>query len=209
MADLDKFFEDPRQEDTHPKIKSWRKLLDEGNSAQCEFYRKLDGLTYGIAKLYVSFRNADGVEFRHDEVEWEPELNEALLRLGVRAVTPENEAKRLGLMLKTWFGRPEQRYGDGYFNCVLREYLGSSELARRKPVTEVLDQWREDRVREDSPSYADCIESIEGVIVRAAHALSPSLGYDREIAKDVLASGIAQYLDERLSLTQRRMLGFR
>ncbi len=208
MGDLDKYFEDSKPEETHPKVRSWRKLIDDGKTAKCELYRKFDGLTYGIAKLYVSFYDKKGEELRHDEVEWEPELNEALLGLHIPAVSPENEGKRLGLMLKTWFARPEQRYGDGFFSCVLREYLGSSELARRSPVREVLNQWRENQPSRESSAYNDCVESIEGVIVRAAHSLV-DLGYEREAAKGILAAGIGHYLDERLSLTQRRMLGFR
>lgn len=207
MGDLDKYFEDSKPEETHPKVRSWRKLIEDGKKATCELYRKFDGLTYSIAKLYVSFHDANGVELRHDEVEWEPELNEALLRLRVPSVSPENEARRLGLMLKTWFGRPEQRYGDGFFSCVLREYLGSSELARRAPVREVLNQWRENQASRESSAYADCVESIETVIVKAAHSLTV-LGYPRDAAKEILAAGIGHYLDERLSLTQRRMLGF-
>lgn len=208
MGDLDKYFEDSKPEETHPKVRSWRKLIENGNKATCELYRKFDGLTYGIAKLYVSFYDANGMEVRHDEVEWEPELNEALLRLRVASVSGENEARRLGLMLKTWFGRPEQRYGDGFFSGVLHEYLGSSELASRAPVREVLNQWREDHASRESSAYADCVDSIEAVIVEAAHSLTV-LGYQRDAAKEILAAGIGHYLDERLSLTQRRMLGFR
>lgn len=208
MGDLDKYFEDSKPEEAHPKVRSWRKLIEDGKTANCELYRKFDGLTYGIAKLYVSFHDKAGVEVRHDEVEWEPELNEALLRLRVPAVTPDNEGKRLGLMLKTWFARPDLRYGDGFFSCVLREYLGNSELARRAPVREVLNQWHESQASRESSAFDDCVESIEAVIVRAAHSLT-ELDYQREAAKDILAAGIGQYLDERLSLTQRRMFGFR
>jgi hypothetical protein len=205
MVDLDKYFEDPRQEEPHPKLRSWRKLIDDGNTARCELHRRLDGLTYDIPKLQVSFHDKMGVVFFVDEVEWEPELNEALLRLHVRAVSPENEGKRLGLMLKTWFARPDVRYGD--FSCVLREYLGNSEIASRPPVRDALKQWREEQPNKESSVYGDCVESIEGVIVKAARSLI-ELGYERELAKDILASGIGQYLDERFSLIQRRMLGF-
>jgi hypothetical protein len=111
-------------------------------------------------------------------------------------------------MLKTWFARPEHRYGDGFFSGVLREYLGNSELARRPPVRDALNQWREDQANKESSAYADCVESIEGVIVRAARSLI-DLGYDREAAKEILSNGVGYYLDERFSLTQRRMLGFR
>src|SRR6266511_783520 len=109
---------------------------------------------------------------RHDEVEWDPELNEELMRLGVKAVNPENESRRLGMMLNTWFARPENRYGDGFFSAVLYEYLRNSEFADQVPIRQALQEIYEHVPNKEGPSYTDCIEAIEGVIIRAAHSLT-------------------------------------
>src|SRR6185503_13301414 len=163
MVELDEYFEDSKEEAPHPKVRAWRKLIKEGKKAKCELHRKLDGLTYGLAKLYVSFYDETGAEIRRDEVEWEPEINEELLRLHVAAVNRENEGKRLGLMLKTWFARQENRYGDGFFSTILYEYIQNSPFSRQPPVREALQHIYEERPNRESRSYDDCVDSIEGV----------------------------------------------
>ena len=49
---------------------------------------------------------------------------------------------------------------------------------------------------------------IENTLKEVARDLATDLGYERSEAKSILASAVAYYLDERFSVTNRRMLGF-
>lgn len=211
MSDLKRFFHRQRDTQLHPKVRYWRQVISEGRATRtvCDFWRKREGLSFAPAKLYVFFYDQNGKVIEKDQDDWDPELNSELMRLGVRAVSIENEGERLGMMMRTWFSMPETEYGDGFFNTVLDGYLRASGFADRSPSKEVLQMISESRSVTDNRHRARCIDDIEAIIVEAARSLVDDLKYQELEAEDILAAAIAYYLDERFSITNRRMLGFR
>lgn len=208
MSQLKDYFQAPNGDvELHPQVRKWRRQLSDGSAdnAKCELWRKRQGLTFAPATIHVELTK-DGVEVSSGTIEWDPDTNMELMRLGVQAVTPVNEAKRLALMLQHWFSIPEARYGDGYFNSVLYDFLKQSPLGAFKPIADALSSMHEYNPSKGA-SYVDCVGSIEAVIRTAARALVESLRYGEDEAEGILVNAIAEYLDERFSITNRHMLG--
>ena len=158
----------------------------------------------GRAILYVTIA-ANGQDILENE-EWSYELNRGLIKLRVRALSQENEALRFGLAFAAAFEPAEDRVGDGFFNSVLKEELESGPLAA--PLADVLSQVHALRPSHDSKSYSDCKDLIIGAIRGRALKLTRDLGYTEAEANTILSSALEIYLDERFSITNRRLLGF-
>ena len=208
MLDLKKYFQPVQLEELHPKAREWRQWLKGGDAeyATCELWRKRDGITFMPAKLYVKFYVGDKL-IGSDQDNWDPDLNMELVNLKVQAISLENEAIRLSLMMQEWFSISEERFGDGYFNAVLIEYLRHSGFSNGPPVQEALEYIHEPPPNFQTPAYKECNQEIEGVLTRAARLLRDDLEYDQSRAEEILAAGVAHYLDERFSITNRKLLG--
>jgi hypothetical protein len=205
MANINEYFqaEDDGWFD-HPRLRRWRKFLQEGARLQLEVVRPRRGLDVGRASLYVTIV-ANGQEFLESE-EWSDELNRGLIKLRVRAISHENEGLRFGLAFAGAFEPAEDRVGDGFFNSVLIEELQNGPLA--EPLANVLAQVHALRPSRDSKSYSDCKDLIIGAIRGRALELTRDLGYPEHEANTILSSALEIYLDERFSITNRHLLGF-
>jgi hypothetical protein len=198
--DLDKLFA-AQQTELHPKAQAWLQRIRQGQRAVVEVVRKRDVLSYRPPRLFIRFDDVDV----QDEP-WDASLNEALVNARVRAKSAENEALRLALMLSEWFERPASRFGDDYFNSVLVEYLKSDPFRALAPVAEVLRDVHAYAPSQGTSSYSECHDEVQGIFARGARALT-QLGYPLDDAKKVLARAIAQFLDDRFSITHRKALG--
>lgn len=211
MSTLDRYFEPSDDEEIHPKLRYWRSLLESGRAtrAVCDFWRKRQGLSFLPARIYVFFFDAAGEPVDKDQHDWDPELNQELLGLGVRARDAKNEGERMGMMFGVLFEGVRIDFGEGFFNAVLLEQLHTSGLAALPPVAAVLTDIPSPSPLGDSPQHAACARAVDGVLSGAANVLTKRLGYSRDEATVILGLAMAYFLDERFSITNRRQLGFR
>ena len=201
----------PGQSPPHPVVRRWEYKRNQSGVVrlECELSRERDGLTFRPAELWVYFLNAEGKDAAAPDSElWEPRLDEWLLEKGIKARTHDNEAERFGYGFERRFAGAESRFGDGYFNAVLRQYLGQSDLAKLPAVAEKLGQIRENAPHR-SAALADCFDMIETALSSVGADLTERLHYPDDLALEILGNSLAYYLDERYSITNRRMLGFR
>ncbi len=204
MGSLKSFIEDAETEE-HPTARAWIARTRRGERAFVTLWRKRDGLTYKRAKLYVTFETSAGPVREHDD--WDPDIDEPLLREGIRAETEANEAQRFALLLRVWFAEVEGRFGPGYFESVLIDVLGRPPFANDEEFDRVLRSIPVHLPSREGRSYADCAAMVSGILETAARLLLQCLGYNESAANGILVAAIAQYLDERFQMTTRRMLG--
>jgi hypothetical protein len=205
MANINEYF--GSEEDgwfDHPRLRHWQKLKQDGARLRLEVRRERRGLDVSHPVLYVTIANGDQ-ERLEDEL-WSDELHRGLAKLGVRAISDENESLRFGIAFAGAFEPAEDRVGDGFFNSVLIDVLKQGPLAERlaEPITQihVLQPNRGGR------SYPDCKDLIVGAIRGRARELTRDLGYPEPRANKILGDALALYLDDRFSITERRQLGW-
>lgn len=209
MSGLDAYFNDDQDWAGHPKLRFWTNERNRPEVAEARFEldRPRHGLAFRPAKITMHFYDRAGHEVRCDSEDWDDDLNAGLVRLGIQAVSPENEQERFALALRTAFRRPVYRLGEGYFNSVLITHLQSSPFTGHSAIAEVLGQVIVSPPEMPSTAYRDCSEMIDLAIKGRARELLNDLHYPRDQAEEVLAGALAHYLDERFSVTNRRHLG--
>jgi hypothetical protein len=207
MGTLKRFINEEQPEELHPTARAWIARVRDGQRATVTLWRKRDGLVHKPAQLYVTFETPGGSEREHDD--WDPDLDESLLREGLRAESAENEARRLALMLRAWFASAESRYGPGYFESVLVDVLRGSEFAEDPDFVAFLGQIHVNKPDRGGRSYPDCVAAIEATLAKAGYLLTKALKYSDDEARSILAGAVAQYLDERFHITSRKLLGWR
>ena len=106
----------------HPRLRRWQKLVADGFCFTLEIYRKWDGLTYAPTRMFVHIRKGDGDPGTLDEILWEEELNQGLIRLGVAAVDINQESMRYALSFRYAFGAVSSRHGQDFFLPLLVIY---------------------------------------------------------------------------------------
>ena len=167
-----------------------------------------DVLGYADAKLYLHQLDEFGRDVAPYQAEdWNNDLNAALVHRGIPASSIGNEKVRFALELRELLTAPETRFGDGFYNAVLVHHIKNSGFAEYPEVMEVLKYVYRSDIDVSTESYLACKDQIDMAIARCAHELADDLKYEISAAKQVLASAVAQYLDERFSVTNRRMMG--
>ncbi|HWO21805.1 MAG TPA: hypothetical protein VNO30_23710 [Kofleriaceae bacterium] len=202
-----KYFDAPAPAPEHPRIRAWGSYRKnpEVDHAELEIRRNREGLTFLPTRMFVTFYRADGDIFRGpDEAEWELELDDWLVKEHVRAKDKDNEKLRFSLRLKAAMRPIAARFGDGYFNSVLVYLLRKGPFANHSALAETLGSIHEYEAA--GGSRLDCEELIDHELGVAAQELM-GLYADRTVAEDILAQAIAQYLDDRFHVTDRRLLG--
>lgn len=204
-----KYFNSPTPPPEPPRIRAWKSYRKDPafHHIDVQVRRERDGLTLLPARLAVSFCRADGEVLKFDEAPWEPELEAWLIDdQGARAVDVENEKLRFSLLLKPALRPILIRYGDGYFNAVLVDMLQRGPFRTHPEVVAALRQIHE--YKPTGESRADCEERIDHELTKAAAKLMKLYANDSKTAEDILGGAIADYLDERFSITNRKLLGF-
>jgi hypothetical protein len=204
MSATNKYFDTPPAAPEHPRIRAWSGLCATSQRVELEIHRPREGLSFRTPRMYVTFYAADGTS-RQNDTEWELDLDTWLLEQGVKARDIENESLRFALRFKTAFRPIAIRFGDGFFNSVLVHQLRDA-FGRVEPLTEVLQSIHEYEAA--GGSKYDCQELIDFEISTAARALLGLYHNDRAVAESILVKALAQYLDERFHVTERRQLGF-
>ncbi|MGO8673259.1 MAG: hypothetical protein ACLQVD_18105 [Capsulimonadaceae bacterium] len=209
MVELESYFDSTEMQVAHPFLKKLDVYLSEhaGATASVKVERERQGLSYAAAKLAVLARSEDGTLRKRISGWWDNELNQELVRRGYKAVDHDNETLRLMLSLRASLQRVEVRYGDGIFNSVVVAYVLSSPFARLPRVAGVLSGIRRAPPR-DTEAYRECSDMIDAIIRSKGHDLRFCLGYDLEPCEEILSGAIAQYLDERFSVSNRKLLGW-
>jgi len=211
MPRLDSYFRDEvdAQYD-HPLLRYLTELAARPNfqAAKVEVVRPRAPLGHKPAKLYLHFYQKSGSEMdRPHPEDWDDELNTALIQRSVKAISVDNEKVRFALGLRAALQGAETRFGDGYYNAVLVHHILNSPFKDHPAVAEVLPHVHRNGIDPSFRTYAECRDMIDGAIRGRAKELTKSLGYGIADAEDILAAAIAQYLDERFSVTNRRILG--
>lgn len=200
-----KYFDEPGSAPEHPRIRAWSSYKNNSSRIELEIRRQREGLAYLPTRIFVTFYGADGVP-RLDETEWDLELDSWLVQEHVKAKDEGNEKLRFSLRLKAAFRPIAIRFGDGYFNSVLVYLLRGGPFANHPALAQVLGEIHE--YEAGGGSKFDCEELIDYEIKVVARELM-ALYANRAEAEAILAGAIAQYLDDRFRVTERRMLGFR
>ena len=214
MSNLDKYFTVDTTGTTHPRARHWRTILErkkiqgsEFDRSACELWRERDGLTFRPAKIYLHFYDSDNNEVGCEDDAWDEDVNRFLIDMGVKAISADNEKDRFGLMIRSLLRKPESLFGDGFFNSVILMLLQESGFARLQPVSEALRMLHDTPPSTKGRSYADCRDMIENVLSQCGHDIVQKLGYTKPEAEKILAGAIAYFLDERFSITNRKLLG--
>lgn len=205
MPSANKYFDMPAEAPEHPRIRAWSSFQANAQRVVLEVHRSREGVAFGPARMFVTFHAADGTS-RIDEAGWELELDTWLLKQQIQARDPSNETLRFALRLKAAFRPIAIRFGDGFFNSVLVHQLRRGPLRGLQPLADVLGEIREYEAA--GGSKTDCEELIDFEITVAAQALLNLYRNDRAMAERILGAALAQYLDERFHITERRELGF-
>jgi len=203
MPDPNEYFSNEDGWFDHPRLRHWRRLQHEGATLLVDVKRSRRPLDRGSAYLYVNIER--GGRRDQDREDWSADLNRGLLMLHVRALSPENEALRFALALPDAFDSAEDRFGEGFFNFVLIDEL------RRGPFSEGLREVLADvhvtPGNRDRPQYRECKDLVVGAIRGRAQELTGLLRYEQPQAEAILGSALATYLDDRFSISDRRVLG--
>jgi hypothetical protein len=206
MTTLDEFFRPRTDSLTHPLLRNWKAHLA---TARVEVLRPESD--FGQSQPEMNLQSTEnGKVLPLETVNWDDDLNHELIKLGMRAVSPEQEAERFALGLRAAMRKPEREFGDGYVNTVLVDLLRDSDLIGYPEITEVLEHACANpphRNGKELDKYNLCREMIAAAISGRAHELTDSLKYSRDEAKTVLINALAQYLDERFSVRKRHRLG--
>lgn len=193
-----------------PRLKVWREWKaskPEGTRLSVELFRERAGLVLLPPKVIIRLSNNDGtlVDFK-DDVPWESSLERWLLdEEKALSTTHESEVIRTDMLLREAFRPIRQEVGSDYFDAVLVKELSEGSLSRYDSVRAVLSQVAKSNPSEQSLSTtrAAIINAFRSVSVRLLLLYPDKSDYVEEL----LADGVASFMDERFSITNRRMLG--
>jgi|GEM_PF-1951004 len=140
--------------------------------------------------------------------DWDDELNNSMIDLGISAVDLEQEGRRFGMGLRFALRKVERRYGDGYLNTVLLAFIDESDFGKTGRISEIRRQIHAILPERSGQSYNDCRDAIASAVGGMIKSLREKLNYRSDEIRTVMDIAIAQYLDERFSITQLRTLGW-
>lgn len=177
------------------------------NHIELEIRRQREGLTYLPTRMFVTFVVRMAPSFARTKPSGSSSLIDSwLLKAHVRAKDEDNEKLRFALRLKAALNPIAVRFGDGYFNSVLVSLIRGGPFGGREPLAQVLGAIYEYEAA--GGSRFDCEQLIDYEIGVAARELLSLYDNNRALAEDILMGAIAQYLDDRFHVTDRRQLGF-
>ena len=185
----------------HPVLADLKNIPNE--QVRVSIHRPKDILGYRSAKMYLKVLNQPTQEYA-----WDGDLDDALISKGIKATSPKDETMRFAMALRRSFKSIEIRYGEGFFNAVLVNEIKNVGLADEPPVAEVFREVRELQPFMNGRGPADCAEAINGALKYRANEIS-KLGYNVDETAAVFAGAVAQYLDERFSITDGKTLGWK
>jgi hypothetical protein len=210
MTRLDDFFGGQADTLPHPRLRDWKRRLDQGAKATLEVFRPEALLGQSRAEMNLQFTEG-GRLLPLETLPWDDDLNAGLIQLRVKAVSPTQEAERFALGLRAAMRKAVREFGDGYFNSVLVDLLKDSDLTTDPRIAEVLEHAvaiPPSRDGRGAQSYNLCRELITDAISGRAQELKSLPDYSEEEAKRILVAALTRYLDDRFSVSTRRRLGW-
>ena len=132
----------------------------------------------------MSIRRAGG-STQVDSFDWDEVLNAALIERGVRSVSQDNEGLRFSMILRSELQNVEVRYGDGYFNAVILEYVQQT-FGAQPDIAAIIQKVGPGRPYHGK-AYRNAKEAVEGAFANAARTLSDKLKYDSTLGKRILS----------------------
>ncbi len=203
VKSYDELFGSTNQGPLHPRLRRWQQLKASGYRFDLTIHRKWDGLTFSPARLFVTLRQHEGEPGILDEVLWEDELNQGLVDLGVRASDPKNEVVRYALAFKSALDPVSSRHNQDYLRSVLVEFLRGGVFARHPDLQAMLAQAHPAQAYRGS-GYEQALAAVESIILAKAQELKLKLGYQEDVAFDILCRALAQYVDEIFHVSARQ-----
>ncbi len=213
----------------HPRIAYWKSLVEASPKARVtmSILRGRDGLLRRNPRLFLCIHSTPPTL---DEVSWELELDDWLIKQKIRAevaseepgqqeeASLHNEQERFGLHLLYDLRPVVLRYGDAFFNAVLLA-LVQQDFGAHPLVADVLSHVH---MRARAEEGGECSGEIMARFSRLARSIESLYEGYRDVAEDVihevheapnlaeeiLAGAIASYLDERFNVSERKMLGW-
>ena len=207
MSTIDDMLRAPAEAALPPVVRWLKVRLAAGDELRVELYKPESALGSSTIELVIH-RKEGGKEQAPHQVEWDDELNAALVNLGVRAVDLKNEGERFALGLRAALRKVERRYGEGYLNAVLVDLIDESNLSKGGEIAEVRKFIHTNSPERNGRTYSDCRDQIASEIGARAVELREKLKYGEEELKTIMSKAIALYLDERFSVSRRRAMGW-
>jgi hypothetical protein len=198
----DLFRTDTNQGLLHPRLRRWQQFTSSGYRLSLTIDREWDGLTFSPAKLHVSIKH-DGDPGTDDVVLWEDELNQGLVDLGVRGSDSASEVLRYALAFKSALAVVSSRHGQDHLRSALVEFLRDDVFASHPHLKDMLAQVHPAQAHRGN-GYEQALATVESIIRVKAHELNHKLGYQEDVAFDILCRALAQYLDEIFHVSARR-----
>jgi len=184
-----------------PEAARWAFFLAHGVKPVCTFIRRHDGDSWGSPRLVVAYPDAQPPMPPDPFVPWEPVLEDWLLAHRVAAISPDNEAERIGFDLRAWLGAIEKRCGAPAFNAVLLRFLYDHDCPHYLPLEKKLGA-----IRPYEPSAAEArtevCQAIKAVVRNITEAID-ALGYAPEVAAQIRSEALAYYLRDRFEIETR------
>ena len=185
-----------------PDAARWAFFVAHGVRPVCTFIRRHDGGSWGPPRLVVTYPDARPPVPPDPAVPWEPVLEDWLLAHRIAAISPDNEAERIGFDLRARLGAIEKRYGTPTFNAVLLRFLYDHDCPHYIPLEKKLGA-----IRPYEPNAAeagtDVCQDINAVVRDTTEAID-ALGYTPEVAKQIRSEALAYYLRDRFEIDTGR-----
>jgi len=205
MSELDKMLDAPGEMVLPPLVRYCKSRQEAGDRIEVELDR--GDAAGGLSGTGLVVRRW---EKEHEQepwqVEWDDGVNSGLVALGIRAIDLQQEGERFALAIRALLRKVERRYGDGYLNGVLLDLIDESELSKGGEIAEVRKHVRINPP-ERGRSYSTCRDLIANEIGGRAVELRDKLKYKPAEIKSVMTKALAVYLDERFSVSSRRLFG--
>lgn len=203
MPNLDELFDPKSSRQTHPRLGELKALMASAENLECEIERRREGFIYRPATIYL-YTKTTGGSTQIDEFDWDESLNAALIEHGVRAVSQDNESLRFSIMLRSDLQKVELRYGEGYFNAIVLEFVQGT-FAAQPGIAAIIQKIGPGRPYHGK-AYRNAADIVEGTFTKAARTLADQLKYDSASGKRILVQAVKFYLDERFSISPGELL---
>jgi hypothetical protein len=207
MSNLDDVLRSPDDAPQHPVVQWLQTRIAAGDEIRVALKVNSSPLDSSVTGLFV-LRKENGVDQAPQVFDWDDDLNAAMINLGIKAVDIQQEGERFALILRAALRKVERRYGDGYMNAVLIDLIDESSLGKDGEIGRVRRLIHPNSPERSGNSYGVCRDAIALEIGGRAKELRDKLHYNPEELKTVMDKAIAQYLDERFSITSLRRLGW-
>ena len=201
-----KYVATPPAAPAHPRIKYWTAKKLSAARVDVEVFQTRDGLVRSAPRLFVNFYNKEDLVEVQDEVPWEIELDEWLVEQGFPAADRDKEKLRFSFHIAHAFRPIINRYGSDYFGSVLIELIKAGPFADHPDIQPLLPH-----ILRGNPSKEfreECEERIEEQLYKLAGKIKRICSEQAEATADILGGALAHYLDERYSVSDRKMLGW-